>query len=164
VARPGFRALRPDRRSGTYDYFSEAVLGEETDSRRDYQATEQDQQIIQGVQNSEAALGYLGFAHYSKNDDAVTALAIDDGDGCVEPTLANAKSGDYTPLSRPLFTYPSKASLAKDHVAAFARFIVEQSTNEAIVADAVGYVPNDDETRARMRDRLEAAIAEANGR
>jgi len=159
-----FELFGPTDASGTYDYFSEAVLGEETDSRRDYQATEQDQQIIQGVQNSEAALGYLGFAHYSKNDDAVTALAIDDGDGCVEPTLANAKSGDYTPLSRPLFTYPSKASLAKDHVAAFARFFVEQSTNEAIVADAVGYVPNDDETRARMRDRLEAAIAEANGR
>jgi phosphate transport system substrate-binding protein len=152
----------PTDASGTFDYFSEAILGEETDSRRDYQATEQDQQIIQGVQNSEAAMGYLGFAHFSHNSDAVTALGIDDGDGCVQPTLQNAMDGSYTPLSRPLFTYPAKQSLARDHIAAFARFIVENATSEDIVAESVGYVPLDSDTQATMMERLETAIAEAN--
>ncbi len=152
----------PTDASGTFDYFSEAVLGEGTDSRRDYQATENDQQIIQGVQGSRGGLGYLGFAHYSKNAETVTALAIDDGDGCVEPTLETAKSGAYTPLSRPLFTYPATSSLAKDHVAAFARFFVEHSTSEDLVADSVGYVPNDEPTKREVLDRLNAAIAEAN--
>jgi phosphate transport system substrate-binding protein len=154
----------PTDASGTFDYFNEAILGAEAEPRRDYQATEQDQQIIQGVQNSRGAMGYLGFAHYSKNADAVTAVAIDDGDGCVAPTLENAKAGDYSPLARPLYTYPAKDSLATEQVAEFARFVVEHATSEEIVADAVGYIPLDDATQAEMLDGLEAAIGEARER
>jgi len=154
----------PTDASGTYDYFIEAVLGEEGPGhRQDYSATEQDRTIIQGVEGSEGAIGYLGFAYYSQNTDRVKALGIDDGDGCVEPSLESARTGEYTPLSRPLFTYPRQESLAEDHVAEFARFWVENSTSQEIVADEVGYVPLNDADQSEMMDRLETAIENAQG-
>jgi phosphate transport system substrate-binding protein len=152
----------PSDASGTYDYFIEAIIGEEGSHRQDYSATEQDRTIIQGVEGSQYAMGYMGFAYYSENTDRVKALAIDDGDGAVEPSLETAKSGEYTPLSRPLFTYPSKAALAEEHVAEFARYWIENSTSQDIVADRVGYVPLDDEQQSEQMDTLESAIEEAN--
>ena len=154
----------PTDASGTYDYFIEAILGEEGPGhRQDYSATEQDRTIIQGVEGSEAAIGYLGFAYYSQNTDRVKALGIDDGDGCVKPSLEAARSGEYTPLSRPLFTYPKQSSLAEDHIAEFARFWLENSTSEEIVADEVGYVPLSDDAQSEAMDRLESAIGNAQG-
>ena len=154
----------PSDASGTYDYFIEAIIGEDEGPghRQDYSATEQDRTIIQGVQGSEYAVGYLGFAYYSQNTDTVKAVSIDDGDGPVEPSLETAKSGEYTPLARPLFTYPRVESLAEDHIAEFARFWMEQTTNEEVVANEVGYVPLDDDQQSEMMDRLESAIEEAN--
>ncbi|MFB6269035.1 MAG: PstS family phosphate ABC transporter substrate-binding protein [Halobacterium sp.] len=155
----------PSDASGTYDYFIEAVLhsgDQKLSHRQDYSSTEQDRTIIQSVEGSKYAMGYLGFAYYSANKDRVKALAIDDGDGePVEPSLETARSGDYQPLSRPLFTYPAKSSLAEDHVAAFARFWLEQSTNENIVAKDVGYVPLSEEDKQEQLDVLESAIEEA---
>ncbi|WP_257298527.1 PstS family phosphate ABC transporter substrate-binding protein [Haloarchaeobius sp. FL176] len=155
----------PSDASGTYDYFVEAILhgGEnELSHRQDYSATEQDRTIIQGVVGSEFAIGYMGYAYYSENTDRVKALAVDNGDGPVEPSLENAKSGEYSPLSRPLFTYPAKSSLANEQVASFARFWLANATNRKIVADEVGYVPLDAEQQAEQLARLEAAIWEAN--
>jgi len=156
-----FELYGPTDASGTFDYFHETIVGEDTDMRRDYQATEQDQQIIQGVQNSEYAMGYMGFSYYSQNEDSVKGLEVDDGDGCVAPSLETARAGEYTPLSRPLFTYPAKSALAEDHVAEFARFFVENSTSQEIVDGVVGYVPNDEETKTEMMDRLATAIEDA---
>ncbi|MFB6308779.1 MAG: PstS family phosphate ABC transporter substrate-binding protein [Haloarculaceae archaeon] len=138
--------------SGTFDYFTEAVMGEEGAHTSDYQPTEKDNLIMQGVTGSKYAIGYFGFAYYSSNPDKAKALAIDNGSGCVKPSLDTAKSGEYKPLSRPLFTYPAKSELKKDHVAEFARFFIEQSANEKLVADTVGYVPN---TKQRMQKELE---------
>jgi phosphate transport system substrate-binding protein len=153
----------PSDASGTYDYFIEAILGEEGPGhRQDYSATEQDRTIIQGVQGSEYAMGYLGFAYYTENTDAVTAVPIDSGDGPVEPSLETAKSGEYTPLARPLFTYPRVESLAEPHVADFARFWMENTVNEEVVAQEVGYVPLDDDQQQEQLDRLESAIEETN--
>jgi len=151
----------PTDASGTFDYFIEEVIGEEGSHRTDYQSTEQDNQIINGVANSEYAIGYMGFAYYSENTDRVTALGIDNGDGCVKPTLDTASSGEYQPLSRPLFTYPAQSALADEHVAEFARFWLENSTSESIVADEVGYVPNTEDERDEMLDRLDSAIEAA---
>ena len=151
----------PTTASGTFDYFKEEIIGEETDQRTDYQSTEKDNQIINGVADSEYAIGYMGYSYYSENTDTVTALAIDDGDGCVKPTLESARSGEYQPLSRPLFTYPAQSSLAEEHVAEFARFWMENSTNEAIVAENVGYVPNTEEEKQANLDKLESAIEAA---
>jgi len=154
----------PTDASGTYDYFIEAILGEEGPGhRQDYSATEQDRTIIQGVEGSEGAIGYLGYAYYSQNTDRVTALGIDDGSGCVEPSLDAARSGEYTPLSRPLFTYAKQESLAEEHVAEFARFWLENATSQEIVAEEVGYVPLSDEDQQAAMDALESAIENAQG-
>ena len=154
----------PTDASGTYDYFIEAILGEEGPGhRQDYSATEQDRTIIQGVEGSEAAIGYLGFAYYSQNQDRVKALGIDDGSGCVEPSLETARAGEYTPLSRPLFTYAKQESLAEDHVAEFARYWMENANSQEIVANEVGYVPLSDEDQQAAMDALESAIENAQG-
>jgi phosphate transport system substrate-binding protein len=157
-----FALYGPTDASGTYDYFIEAIIGEEGPGhRQDYSATEQDRNIVQGVQGSETAMGYLGFAYYTENSDSVKALGVDDGDGCVEPSLETARTGEYTPLSRPLFTYPAKEALAEEHVAEFARFWIENATSTEIVADEVGYVPLSDEDQSAVMDTLETAIEEA---
>jgi len=159
-----FDLYGPSEASGTYDYFIEVIIGEEGPGiRGDYQATEQDRTIVQGVQQSETGLGFLGFAYYSENQDSVKGLAVDDGSGCVEPSLQTARAGEYTPLSRPLFTYPSQSSLAEEHVAAFARFFLENATNQELVANQVGYVPLDDQTQQEQLDTLEEAISQAGG-
>ena len=148
--------------SGTYDYFIETIL-EDRGHTSDYQATEQDNSIAQGVSGSEFAIGYFGFAYYFQNPDQLKALGIDDGDGPVEPSLETASSGEYSPLSRPLFTYPSIESLGKEHVAEFARYFVEQTTNEDLVAGDVGYVPATEETQEEQMATLEDAIERAQG-
>ncbi|WP_049921779.1 PstS family phosphate ABC transporter substrate-binding protein [Halopiger djelfimassiliensis] len=149
-----------DDTSGTYDYFIENVMGEERGHTDDYQATEQDNNIVQGVQGNEYAIGYFGFSYYYQNPDSVTAVAVDNGDGPVEPSLETAASGDYQPLSRSLYTYPSTSSLEKEHVAAFARFFVEHTTDEQLVAEDVGYVPLNEEQQAEQLDKLEEVIGE----
>ena len=146
--------------SGTYDYFIETIL-EDRGHTSDYQATEQDNSIAQGVSGSEFAIGYFGFAYYFQNPDQLKALGIDDGDGPVEPSLETASSGEYSPLSRPLFTYPSIESLGKEHVAEFARYFVEQTTNEDLVAGDVGYVPATEATQEEQMQKLEDAIERA---
>ncbi|MFA1612407.1 PstS family phosphate ABC transporter substrate-binding protein [Halobellus rubicundus] len=148
----------PSDASGTYDYFHEAILGEEGSHRQDYSPTEQDRTIIQGVAGSEYAMGYLGYAYYSENQDTVQAVPISDGDGeYVEPSLETALAGDYTPLSRPLFTYPKVSALEEEHIASFARFWIENATSRDIVADEVGYVPLSDEEQSEMLSRLDEA-------
>ncbi|WP_049984952.1 PstS family phosphate ABC transporter substrate-binding protein [Halobellus rufus] len=148
----------PSDASGTYDYFNETIIGEEGEHRQDYSPTEQDRTIIQGVSGSEFAMGYLGFAYYSQNQDTVQAVSISDGDDeYVEPSLDTALSGEYTPLSRPLFTYPKVAALQEEHIGEFARFWIENSTDEAIVADEVGYVPLSEDEREEMLGRIDEA-------
>lgn len=153
----------PTEASGTLDYFHEAIVGEDNKHRMDHQATEDDQTIINGVKDSKFALGYLGYSYYSKAKDEVKALGIDDGNGCVKPSLETAKSGKYKPLSRPLFTYVKRSALSEDQVAAFAKFWIENATNKKIVADTVGYVPLDDSQQKEEMEKLEKAIAKAKG-
>ena len=144
--------------SGTFDYFNETIIGEEENHTTDYEATEQDNLILQGVQSDEYAIGYFGFAYYSGNQDTVKALAIDDGNGCVEPSLETAKSGEYSPLSRPLFTYPKVSALERPEVAEFFRFFTEKSADRSIVADKIGYVPKTEEAMQAELDELNSAI------
>ena len=150
----------PTDASGTYDYFNEAIMDDgEVPHRQDYSGTEQDRTIIQGVEGSTAAIGYMGFSYYINNADRVKALAIDGGAGPVEPSLATAKSGEYTPLARPLFTYPSVDALAKPQVREFARFFVDNTDNQEVIAEDVGYVPLDAQTKEEMVFKLEGAIS-----
>lgn len=143
--------------SGTFDYFTETVNGEEGAHTQDYEPTENDRSIVQGVRGSQYAIGYFGFSYYFNNPDQVTAVALDAGDGAVKPSLETASSGEY-PLARPLFTYPNENRLSEDHIAEFCRFFVENSTSEKIVANQVGYVPNTEERANQELEELNAAI------
>ncbi|TQQ82815.1 PstS family phosphate ABC transporter substrate-binding protein [Halonotius terrestris] len=148
--------------SGTYDYFVETVLGDRGHTD-DYSATEQDNTIASGVEGDEFAIGYFGFAYWYQNQEQVSRVAIDNGDGPVLPSLDTAASGDYQPLSRSLYTYPAMSSLAEEHVADFARFFVDQTDNEQIVAEEVGYVPATPDVKQAQTEKLEAAIEDAQG-
>ncbi|MBS3736550.1 MAG: PstS family phosphate ABC transporter substrate-binding protein [Candidatus Bipolaricaulota bacterium] len=125
----------PTAASGTFDYFTENIIGEEGSSRTDYQKTEQDNTIVQAVAGSKYALGYLGMSYYLESKSRVDALAING----VKPSLEAAASGKYTPLSRPLFIYVSDDSLAKDQVREFMDYFLKQSSTKLI--SQVGYVP-----------------------
>ncbi|MBX0287642.1 PstS family phosphate ABC transporter substrate-binding protein [Haloarcula salinisoli] len=150
----------PADTSGTFDYFRDEIIGENAAHTSEYQATEQDNTILQAVQSDQYAIGYLGFAYYQANSDAVSAPGIDAGDGCVEPSLESAQTGEY-PLARPLFTYVNTDRLAEAHVAEFARYFVEQSANEELVADKVGFLPNTETEMQEELDALNDAIANA---
>ncbi|ELZ03553.1 phosphate binding protein [Natrialba aegyptia DSM 13077] len=144
--------------SGTFDYFNEAIIGEEENHRSDYHATERDRTIVQGVQGSEYAMGYFGFSYYSENPNSIKALSIDDDGACVEPSIETAMSGEYTPLSRPLFIYVAKESLADPAVRDFARFYMERAATDLV--SEVGYVPITEDQRDENVSKLDEAIAE----
>ncbi len=139
----------PGTDSGTFDYFTDAIVGEEGASRSDYTASEDDNVLVQGVAGDENALGYFGYAYYEENRDKLKIVAVDGGSGCVEPTPETINDGSYAPLSRPLFVYVSKAALANPAVVAFMDFYME--TSQALVSD-VGYVPLDPDTYAAEVD------------
>ncbi|WP_323190727.1 PstS family phosphate ABC transporter substrate-binding protein [Halostella sp. PRR32] len=151
-----FELFGPATVSGTFDYFRETIVGEEENHRNDYSATEKDRTIVRGVRGSQYAMGYFGFAYYSENPETVKAVAIDDGSGCVEPSLETAKEGTYRPLSRPLFTYVSKQSLADETVRDFVRFYLEKAATDLV--SEVGYVPITDETLEENLNKLDAAV------
>ena len=133
----------PGTDSGTFDYFTDEINGEEGASRSDYNASEDDNVIVQGVSGSANALGYLGFTYYEENAEALKAVPVDGGSGCVEPSAETAENGTYTPLSRPLFIYVSNSAYAeKPQVAAFVDFYAE-SVNT--VAEAAQFITLNDE-------------------
>ena len=148
--------------SGTFDFFTETVNGEEGAHTQDYSPTEQDRNIVQGVQGDPYGIGYFGFSYYFNNQDAATAVPVsENGDEFFLPSLENAANDDY-PLARPLFTYPDRNRLTEDRIAEYCRFFVEQSTSEKIVANTVGYVPNTDSKASEVMETLESAVDEAN--
>ena len=123
--------------SGTFDYFTEAVMGEARASRPDYTASEDDNVLVQGVEGDRQSLGYFGFAYYFENRTRVKAVPIDNGTGCVLPDENTIMTGQYAPLSRPLFLYVKRASLARPEVAAFVRYYLEHAPT---IVPQVGYV------------------------
>ncbi len=125
----------PTAASGTFDYFTEEIIGESGASRADYQKTEQDNTIVQAVSGSKYAMGYFGMAFYLENKDRLKALSVNG----VAPSIKTAKSGEYSPLSRPLFIYVSKKSLERKEVREFVEFYLKQTSTELI--KQIGYVP-----------------------
>jgi phosphate transport system substrate-binding protein len=148
-----FELYGPTSASGTFDYFTKKIVGEEGASRSDYQKTEQDNTIVQAVSGSKNALGYFGMAYYLENKDKVKALKVNG----VMPSLENARSGKYKPLSRPIFIYVNSASLKKKkELQEFVRFYLKK-TSTKLVSD-VGYVPVTEEIMKANLAKLEAAI------
>jgi phosphate transport system substrate-binding protein len=124
--------------SGTFDYFTEAVVGKAKASRGDYTASEDDNTLVQGIANDKQALGYIPFAYYEPNKKRLKALAVDGGHGAVLPSRETVENGAYQPLSRPMFIYVSAKSAAKPEVKRFVEFYVMQAPT---LVPQVKYVP-----------------------
>jgi phosphate transport system substrate-binding protein len=149
----------PGTDSGTFDYFTEAVMGEGGASRGDYTASEDDNVIVQGVSNDQGGLGYLGLAYYEENQDKVGAIQVDDqnpdnGEGCIAPSASTVEEGTYQPLARPIFIYVKKsAAEEKPQVRQFIEFYMS-SENRNLVTE-VGYVALSDSIYQKALTRFE---------
>jgi phosphate transport system substrate-binding protein len=150
----------PGTDSGTFDYFTDEINGEEGASRSDYTASEDDNVIVQAVQGDPGALGYFGFTYYEENQDTLKALEVNGGERCVAPSAEAARDGSYSPLARPLFIYVKNESMARPEVAAFLRFYLD---NIDTVAEQAQYITTDEATVEETKATLESAIEAAGG-
>jgi phosphate transport system substrate-binding protein len=124
--------------SGTFDYFTEVVVGREGASRRDFVASDDDNLTVDRVARARGGIGYFGQTYFSENEDELKAVEIDGGSGCVAPSVTASQNGDYEPLSRPLFIYVSRQSLQKPAVREFAEYVV---ANAQSIAEEALLVP-----------------------
>lgn len=132
------RLYGPGTDSGTFDYFTETIVGESGASRPDFQASEDDNILVQGVAGDRYSLGYFGYAYYAENQDRLKLLEVDGGGGCVAPSDATIEDGTYTPLARPLFVYVKHSALQRPEVRAYVEFMLEEAT---MLVPATGYHP-----------------------
>jgi len=141
----------PDTDSGTFDYFTEEVMGEAQLSRADYTASADDNVLVQGIAGGKYSLGYFGYSYYQENQDKLKLVAVDSGSGCVLPTSESIEDGTYSPLSRPLFIYVSAASIQRPEVRAFVEFYLD---NAAELSQEVGYIKLGEAEYAANRDSI----------
>jgi phosphate transport system substrate-binding protein len=149
------RLFGPGTDSGTFDYFTSEIVGEEGASRTDYARSEEDNVIVARVADERGSLGYLGFSYYEENQDRLKALEVDDGRGCVRPSAETAQDGTYTPFSRPLFVYVKKRSFDdNENVRKFVEFMLD---NQRSIAEAAQFVPLSDDQLAEEQAKYEEA-------
>lgn len=155
--------------SGTYDYFTAAITGEEGASRGDFTASEDDNVLVQGMAGDANALGFLPYAYYSENMDKLKLLGVDDGnpengDGCIQPSTETVQAGTYQPLARPEFIYVNTKALDRPEVMAFVDFYLNNATE---LATEVGYVGLSAEAYGlgmeRARQRVSGSVFEGGG-
>ncbi len=142
--------------SGTFDYFTEAIMGKAKMSRGDYTSSENDNILVQGVSGDQYALGFMGLAYYEENRGKLKLVAIDDEDpsngaGPIEPSFDTVRNGTYRPLSRPLLIYVTMASLERPEVRDFLGFYLD---NTSKLAQEVGYVSLTDRELSLVKDRF----------
>ena len=145
----------PGTDSGTFDYFTGEINGEEGASRSDYNASENDNVTVTGVAGERGGLGYFGFSYFEENQDTLKAIEIDGGDGCVAPSVEAAQDGTYKPLARPLYIYAKTAALGRPEVEGFVRYILD---NGIEIAEASQFVPLTDEQLTKAQTDLESAL------
>lgn len=140
----------PGTDSGTFDYFTEEINGEEGASRKDYNNVgENDNATVTGVEGAPGGMGYFGYSFYQENEGALKALEVDGGKGCVAPSAETAQNDEYVPLSRPLLIYPSAEALEKPEVKAFVDYYLD---NVNQVAEVVGFIPLTEEQLQASKD------------
>lgn len=140
--------------SGTFDYFTAEITGEEGASRTDYNASEDDNVTVQGVSGDANALGYFGYTYLEENQSALKAVQVDGGKGCVTPSAETAQNGTYTPLSRPLFVYVNNAAFAsKPQVKAFVSWYVD---NDESITTAAQFIPLNAEQRQKLQSAADS--------
>jgi len=155
-----FHLYGPGVDSGTYDYFTAAIVGKEHSSRADYTSSEDDNVLVQGIATDPLALGFFGVAYYENNRDKLKLVPVDDendsnGKGPIYPTFENVMKGRYQPLSRPLFIYVNKKSADRPGVQKFVKFYL---THAAQLAKEVGYIPLPDRAYKLALRRFEKRI------
>lgn len=144
----------PGTDSGTYDFFTDQVTGEEGSSRGDYTASEDDNTLVQGVSGDTGGLAYFGYAYYANNKDKLKLAAIDAGKGCVAPSEQAINEGTYAPLSRPVFIYVKKDAAARPEVKAFVDFNLAPDNQELVTE--VGYVPLPSDLISQVQSRFQS--------
>ncbi len=154
------RLYGPGVDSGTYDYFTEAVVGKEHSSRGDYTSSEDDNVLVQGVAGDETALGFLGYAYYENSKTKLKAVKIDDGKddngkGPIEPSVETVRIGTYQPLSRPIFIYASKKKLDRASVDHFVDFYLG---NAERLTKEVHYIPLPANAYDLAKDRVKKRV------
>ncbi len=152
----------PGTDSGTFDFFTEAINGEEGAQRTAdvNDIGEDDNATVTGVSGAEGGMGYFGYSFYQENQDTVKALEIDGGNGCVAPSPETAQDGSYAPLSRPLFVYPSAQALEDETIDAFLQFYLD---NINAVAEQVGFIPLTDDQLQESQDKLDSLVSGGGG-
>jgi phosphate transport system substrate-binding protein len=152
------RLFGPGVDSGTFEFFTERIVGGRGSSRSDYISTENDIIIVRGVARSAGGLGYVGYSYYAGNADTLKALRIDGGLGCVAPTIETVQNGSYAPLSRPLYVYVNTASLARPAVRNFVRFMLLDS-DVPLIAVSVTLIPLTPQQVVRTQRAFRRAIS-----
>ncbi len=148
----------PGTDSGTFDFFTKEINGEEGVSRKEYQPSEDDNVLVQGVEGDEGGLGYFGFSYYEQNQDKLNLVGVDAGSGCKKPSKATIQDGSYKPLSRPIFMYPSEKSLAKPEVKAFMDYVIANQDEIATASQIIAMTPAQaDKGKAALREAEAAA-------
>ncbi|MBL7870921.1 MAG: PstS family phosphate ABC transporter substrate-binding protein [Cyclobacteriaceae bacterium] len=132
-----FTLYGPGVASGTYDYFTEAIVGKSGSSRGDFTASEDDNVLVKGIAGDKNAIGFFGMAYYEENMEILKLAPVDNGKGAVSPSQETVMNGSYAPLSRPVFIYVSEEALKKPEVSEFVRFYL---SNARSIATDVGYV------------------------
>lgn len=133
-----FHLYGPGIASGTYDFFTEAVVGESGSSRGDFTASEDDNVLVQGISGDRNGLGFFGLAYYEENKDKLKLVGVRTPEGVVMPSAETVKNGIYAPLSRPVFIYVSRTAAQRSEVAGFVSFYLE---NASMLVPDVGYIP-----------------------
>ena len=149
----------PGTDSGTFDFFTEKINGDKGVTREDYQASEDDNQLVTGVEGDKGGLGYFGYSYAEAAGDKLTIVGIDNGKGCIKPSVATVQDGSYAPLSRPLFMYVSEKAIAQPQVKAF---LTDTVDNAISIADTAKLVPMTDAQLASAKTQL--ATAEKNAK
>ena len=147
----------PGTDSGTFDFFTDEINGEEGVTREDYEASEDDNQLVTGVSGDKGGLGYFGFSYYEANTDKLNLVGVgSEGGDCVKPSSETIQDGSYKPLARPIFMYPSAEAMKRPEVKAFMDFTL---ANEPAIAEAAKIVPMTEEQLTEAK----AALAKAEG-
>lgn len=145
----------PNTAHGTYDFFTEAIMGESGNSRTDYNAVADYNVAVQGISTDQYALGYFGLAYYEENSDQLKLLGVNNDTGPVEPSLETVKDGSYAPLSRSLYIYVAESASEREAVQTFVNFYLE---NAGVLAQEIGYVPLPDEEYTQQKEEFAAFV------
>lgn len=155
-----FRLYGPGVASGTYDYFTEAIVGESGASRGDYTASEDDNVLVQGIAGDKNAIGFFGLAYFEENQDKLKLVGVSrEGAAPVLPDMTTVKDGSYAPLSRPIFIYVNNQAANRPEVKEFVQFYL---SNASVLVQDVGYIPLPDAEYTQELSKFEAFASGGN--